>query len=322
MPSPKLQNAPGAIPAPELPATVAALKTNHRLVRLCDDFEPLAMAGTQFEDALITTRNEAVLLSGRGGYGALQTENTPFRLSRKRVNLRVASRETPTIFRCDPVDDADGPASLVAVDAQGVIFHRVQYRPGLDELVAASVPELENSEISPVASFASPAQPAQNVVPFSAIRTARETWDSADMGLHLNDLLQGGGETRRRSLPHIGRGRCWRVRADVLPSFLCFLADRGNSFARMAIGQGMLQAHVGPLSSARFLGSALLLDAENSVFSVAQDRIAEVWVCAARRSWHLELYDATGCAVGVLAGDPMADLSQWRDYLASLPAAM
>lgn len=322
MPSPKLQNATGAACAPDLPATVAELQINHRLVPLCGDFEPLAMAGTQFDDALITTRNTAVVLSGYGGYGAFQTENTTFRLSRRRVNLRVASHATPAIFRCDPRTareaGVEDPASIVVADSEGRIFHRVQYRAGLDALVARSVPELDAPSPAPRSD-----QPtARNVIPFGAIRNARDTWDSRDAGQHLNDLLHDRGHMRRKCLPHIGPGRCWRVRRDVLPSFLCFMVDRHFSFARMSIGQGLLQAHVGPLSSAQFLGAALLLEADGSVFSVAQDSIAEVWVCAARNHWHLELYDTAGRAVAVLAGDPMGDLPQWRDYLASLPAAL
>lgn len=303
-------------PKSEVPATLAGLRALTGVTELGHDLETLALLGTQFDDALFTTRNAAALMSDQGGYGALQGCEKPFRVSNKRVTFRFCRGATLSLARTAP-DEASGlPGSLIALDDDGQVHHRVQFRSEADTQLAHSL-----GVEAPVFTAWRPneAETLSNVVSLPAIRHAREHWDHLDAGSHLNDLIENGGTMRRNSLPHIGKERAWAIDPRVLPSFLEFLFDQREPFTRMVVAQGILHASAGRLDRFQTLGKLALCQSKRSTFSLDFTKVKEAWVIASRRQWQIELFDREENAVAVLAADPLADETKWRDYLASFP---
>lgn len=301
----------------QLPETITQLRALTQVTDLGQDLESLALIGTQFENALVTTRNNSALISDTGGYGPLQTNDMPFRLNRRRITLRINRNASLNVARSAEDSARDLHASLVATDSTGSVFHRVQYTSAYDTCIA--------NALDADTYFVPPAAPhiplADNIVPLAAIRQARESWDAADAGTHLNDLLIDGGLQRRRCLPHIGKDRCWRVVPDVVASFLCFLSDQKRSFTRMVPAPGLVQAHVGSATEVSMMGEMFIARFGQSMFSLNCADIAEAWVSASGRYWQLELFDAQHKVIAVLAADPMSETGSWNDFLASLPRA-
>lgn len=304
-------------PGADLPATLHDLRQITQVAELGHDLETLALIGTSFEDALFTTRNGGALISGRGGYGPLQTSNMPFRISRGRVTMRLAAGSQLRLARSAALKERALPGSVIAVDHGGHVHHRVQYVSPNDHCVAQALETIPERSVP----LQSPPVISSNVVSLAAIRAARMGWDRADAGIHLNGLLRDGGAERRNSLPHMGRERAWRVIPEVLPSFLAYLCDKHNSFARMVPAAGMLQASAEPIARANQIGSLFMGQGGQSVFSLDCAQICHAWVVASRRYWQLELYDGAGKALAVLADDPHGTAWTWRDLLASLPRA-
>ncbi|MBT4567861.1 MAG: hypothetical protein HOC45_08110, partial [Marinovum sp.] len=62
----------------ELPSTLKKMQAKAQVVPLGNDITALALAGVQWKDALISTRNDAAIISGRGGYGRYQATDCAF----------------------------------------------------------------------------------------------------------------------------------------------------------------------------------------------------------------------------------------------------
>ena len=242
--------------ADELPMTVSAMQALTDVQELGQDFEVLALIGTQFENALFSTRNNAALLTDTGGYGALQGCVRPFHLARSRVNLRF-SRGAGLRLLSTKMDEAEGmPASLLAVDPWGTIHHRVQLTSPEDFLVFDSIGVDPLQTQMPVAE--EPERPAKNVVSLPAILRACRNWDQMDAGQHMNGLMAFGGLDRFASLPHVGQSRAWQIKTGVLASFWEFLCDQSISFGRCVAAGGMLHSKIGIVDHFQLLGSLAL----------------------------------------------------------------
>jgi putative heme degradation protein len=316
-----------------LPETLADLQAGGALCPLDHDLEELALLGTAFEDVLISTRNGGALLVQQGGYGPLQTCGDIWRISPRRATLRVSSSAPVQVMRLAPNDqDATGQVrgAVLVADAAGRIMHRVQYRMPQDEMVAMSlVPRLAEDE-PPTFPAAQPANVAGTVVSLSAVRQARNDWIAADPGQHLNDLMQSGGQARCRMLPHIGSERAWQVVPQILESFLCYLARRGQSHSRMVPGgAGIIQMTGGTLSKVQRVETLLLAEGQpqirqgqpmrGSMLTLDLEQIDRIWVIASGAHWQLELYDVDETCLAILGPDPQVSSVDWRDLLVSLP---
>ncbi len=301
----------------QLPETITQLRALTQVTDLGQDFESLALIGTQFENALVTTRNNSALISDTGGYGPLQTNDMPFRLNRRRITLRINRSVNLNLARSAEDRTQNLHASLIASNSQGAVFHRVQYASTYDMRIANALGPDEHWR--PQTAVVAPM--ADNIVPLGVIRQACENWDTADAGTHLNDLLIDGGRQRRKCLPYIGKDRCWQVIPDVVASFLCFLSDQKRSFTRMVPAPGLVQAHVGSATDVSMIGEMFIGRFGQSTFSLNCADIAEAWVSACNRYWQLELFDVHKKAIAVLAADPMSETGSWNDFLASLPRA-
>ncbi|WP_271310814.1 hypothetical protein [Shimia sp. MMG029] len=277
--------------------------------------ETLALLGTQFDDALITTRNESALISGRGGYAPLQTTAMPFRISSRRVSLRLDPGAPLSLSRSALSSVARLPGSLVAAGVTGTIHHRVQFVKEYDERVALS---LDPTSSCPPAG-AEPEDTAANVIPLNAVRQARQHWDRNDAGMHLNEIMRMQGRVRRQNLPYLGANRAWRVLPAVLPSLLTYLKDRKRAFVRMVPSGGVLQAQTGSIETIATLGNFWIVGCGRSMFSMDFNAVKEVWVTASALHWQLELYDMDQKCFAAMAADPWSAPREWRELLTSLP---
>ncbi|MEM6741605.1 MAG: hypothetical protein AAF646_15965 [Pseudomonadota bacterium] len=299
-----------------LPQTRDEILALGDLVELGHDFEALALAGTQFEDALITTQNAGALIAGRGGYGALQTTGTSLRLSQaeRRMDVRFLPTSAINLARATTPASA-APTSVMAMDDAGRVRHRIQVTSTMDLLVALSLPRRANCTAAP------PLREGvdHNVVPLTAIRNARESWDQVDVAHHLNDFLFDGGVSRSRCLAHIGPNRAWRILPEIVPSFLDFLGRRRIGIARFVLGHGLMQSDVGILSDVRESDRVVVAREKQKSFALDLKEVASVWVTVCRQQWHLEFYDPQRAGVAVICADPSGNLATWRDLLCSLP---
>ncbi|MEM7060536.1 MAG: hypothetical protein AAF557_23395 [Pseudomonadota bacterium] len=280
--------------------------------------EELALTGTQFEDAVITTRNSGALISGQGGYCAFQPAHTPWRLSHRRVNIRVSPDSNLRLSRSQIDLEERIPGSIVATDRDGTIVHRIQYVMTQDRLVAEAL----TTKTADGDETASDDPTSGNVPSLVAVRAARDTWDTAGATAHLNDLIsRDSGRQRRQCLPHVGRNRAWKVRADVIPSFLIFLCDRKTGYARMVPGPGIVQADLSPITQVTKHADILVASGAGSIFSIDLDSIESAWVTACGMDWQIELYARDKRAIAILGFHPMENIPNWRDLLTSLPCA-
>ena len=297
----------------DTPRTLADQRQLGPLVAVEGDLETLALLGTQLSDALITTNNGAALLTGKGGYGPSQNTSSPFRISRNRINLRVCPCTNVQIFHAK---DTAGSRSLVVATPDGSITHRIVTRSDYDERVITALDDYEEGFSLPNQSSS---KAASNVVSLSAVRTARENWDRNDTGHHLNDILFDGGATRMHTLPHIGRNKAWQIIPETLPSFISYLLDKRFGHARLVPGSGFIQGDLVREGTASVVGSILLTRSAEQHFALDLDQVAAVWVTRIGPVSQIEIFDVDRRTIAILAADPMTNLPDWNELLASLP---
>ncbi|MEM6595013.1 MAG: hypothetical protein AAF672_09495 [Pseudomonadota bacterium] len=312
MPKLATRSAPRCLTQAPLPQALAEYDASANLSDIGAAFEPLALAGTLFDDALITTQNAGALISCGGGYGALQRSDMPLRLTRseRRADMRFASEQTVNLTRVEQ----DGRVSVVALDRHGQIQHRVQLGVHDDIAVAQSL------EVQPHQARAATEGFASNFIPLDAIRCARQGWRGADVGQHLNAFLVNGGTLRHRTLRHIGKYKAWEIGLCILPSFVTFLSDKAVSAARVVIGDGLMQLDVGALSGVETHDDVVIAGSETRRFALDFKQIASAWVTSMNRCSQLELYDANGCALAIIGSDPYERDGVFADMLLALPA--
>ncbi|KJZ18568.1 hypothetical protein [Loktanella sp. S4079] len=298
----------------ELPRTLKALREQTKVTTVGAGLETLALVGTQLTDALITTNNGAALLTGRGGYAAFQTAAMPFKLSRRRVNMRVSPDVPTNLVRSD--DPNNARQTLALANMNGDITHRVETLGGYDgRVVDAIEPQLSPNLQTP------PQQIDAGVVPLAAVRNARDNWETRDTGHHLNDILADNGHTRHQTLPYVGKNQAWRVTVQTLVSFVSFLCGRKIGHARLVPGDGFIQSDLSSAGQAQMADKVLLVRDEAANFALDISQVGSLWVTHFQGQSQLEIYDQNARAITILRSDPAEDLSYWNALLASLPPA-
>ncbi|MBT6096995.1 MAG: hypothetical protein HOM03_12865 [Marinovum sp.] len=298
----------------ELPSTLKKMQAKAQVVPLGNDITALALAGVQWKDALISTRNDAAIISGRGGYGRYQATDCAFNVSRAkhRLDIRVNAEAGPNL---SGVSAGSGRfISAFSTDDAEAVQHRVQVNTAHDHAVL--------SLFETTAHAAIPSQAViSNVLHLSAVRRARETWNDSAPGHHLNDMLLHQGRTRFQCLPHVGKGRAWQVAANLLGSFLAFLCDRKISVTRGVVAKGILQLDRGLLGADHTANGVMLMQDGTRSFAIDTKQVHQLWVAVAGQHWQLEVYRRDGTALAVLAADPFHPADHWHDLLNALPLA-
>ncbi|PRY76604.1 hypothetical protein CLV80_10868 [Yoonia maritima] len=297
-----------------LPRTLTALRQQGPVTSLGAGLDTLALVGTQLSDSLISTNNGVALLTGRGGYAPYQTSAMPFRLSRNRINMRIAPDVPTNLLRSK--DTTNARQSLVLACAGGDISHRIETACDYDGRVINAIEAQNEICAAPQA----PTIPG-DVVPLAAVRNARDNWDQRETGHHLNDILLDGGVTRHTTLPYVGKSRAWPVAKQTLTSFVSFLCDRKIGHARLVPGSGFIQGDLATSGTAQMADKILLVSGDNSNFALDLAQIASVWVTRFGRLSQLEIYDEKSRAITILGADPAADITYWNALLESLPPA-
>lgn len=275
--------------------------------------ETLALLGTQLDRALVTTNNGRSLLSGVGGFAAYQDNSSPFRISRRRLTFRVDAQAQVQLARTKGRAGTD--SALTVADATGALTLRIETDGGYDGAVLAGLSCTARRHF--VASAQS--RVGENVVELSTVRAARANWADSDLGQHLNDFLQDKGHARRSALPYLGRARARRVRVEILPSFLSYLAEHSISHVRLVPGAGYLQGDIFQAGTPRRLDQILLLEGGQQSFALDLSQIGSLWVTYIHRAAQLEIYDKRDQIMGVLAQDPHADPARWSSLLEAFP---
>ncbi|MEM8978263.1 MAG: hypothetical protein AAGD04_02195 [Pseudomonadota bacterium] len=294
-----------------LPHALAEYDASAQLSSLGAAFEPLAMVGTLFDDALVTTQNSGALMSCYGGYAALQRSDMPLRLTRaiSRADMRFAADQSINLTRVTEGERT----SLIALNRNNTVQHRVQLTAPGDGLAARAL-ERNAHCICPAASSKPP-----NVVSLTTIRSARQNWQSFDVGQHLNQFLCDRGQERHAALGHVGQSKAWEVGLGVLPSFVTFLCEKAVQTVRVVVGDGLLQMDVGALSQAETYDSVILATSRERSFAIDFSKVGSAWVTVSRCLSQLELYDDLGQGLAIIGRDPYQNPAIFTDMLLALP---
>lgn len=297
------------------PPTLDALEQAGPVSYLKADLETLALVGTQLAEALISTRNSAALISGRGGFAPYQDSARRFHASQNRVTFRV--HPTTPVHMTMSAGRA-GPEAVVSVsNAQGDIGMRIEAGDGYDACVLGALDRGEKRALDP----SSEESFGGNVISLGAVRSVKTHWSNSDAGQHLNEILDTTGRARASVLPYVGKGCAWRVQPQVLSSFVTFVTDRAIRHTRLVPGCGFVQGDVFKSGQVQLQDDILLVSGSGAHFALDLAQIATAWVTRFGGVSHLELFDHNDCAVAVLAPDPNSDVRVWNDLLASLPMA-
>lgn len=305
----------GLVQGTSLPQTLYDLDASIGLTLLHGDLETLALIGTQINSGIISTNNGAALLSQTGGYAPMTTTAMPHRLSRKRVNLRVAPNRTVHLARSGVNDN--GRQTLVVADDTGAIYHRIEVAETYDRAAIAAL-DAAARDSGPSQAIA-PTMPHDNIVSLSAVRCARATWDGCDTGQHLNDILADDGKTRSKTLPHIGKNKAWPVLVKTLKHFITHLHSSSISYVQNVSRNGLIQSMIAKGGTPRLLDQILMIQSDHQSFALDLMQVDSVWVTAVGPFHQLEMYAADGCAIAVFGADPKGDVRQWNALLCSLP---
>lgn len=303
--------------ANDLPQTLCDVRAMTDVVPLGHNLEGLALLGTQFEDAFITTQNESAVMTGRGGYGRFMNRGEVWRPLMNRVNLRVSEHSNLALSRCSSVPAQGLPTALIASDRNGNIVHRIHAVSSYDQNIAQALDE-DLSEPWPTPRTV---VQAHNVIQFPAIRQARMNWNEAGVGGHLNDLLSDRGRLRLHTLRHLSADAAWRISPTILPSFLMFLNDRNTPFVRGIVTDGMLQATCGPTTSVTEVDGIQRVSSAKSYFALNCAKLDEVWVIVVGKDYWIECYSHQNGIQSVIMCDPMFPEQDWRGFLSALPLA-
>ena len=300
-----------------LPRTLHDLDGSIGLTLLHGDLETLALIGTQINSGIISTNNGAALLSQMGGYAPITTTAMPHRLSRKRVNLRVAPNHIVHLARSEVGDN--GRLTLVVADDAGVIYHRIEVAEPYDQAVIATLDAAANEKgpFRPII----PTMPPNNIVSLSAVRCARATWDGYDTGQHLNNILADGGKSRSKILPHIGKNKAWPVLVKALKFFMIHLHNSLISYSQNVSGNGLIQSMIVKGGTLRILDKILMIQNQHHSFAIDLVQVDSVWVTAIGPFHQLEIYAADGRAIAVFGADTKCGIRHWNALLCSLPLA-
>ena len=296
----------------QLPGTLKEIQSQGTVVPLGNNIAALALAGVQWENALISTRNDAVIIAGIGGYGRYQSTACTFNVthSEHRLDIRVNAESGPNLSR---ILSGNGLfSSAFSTDDAELIQHRVQVDTLRDHAILSMIETIPHTEITQKPTIS-------DILHLSTVRRAIESWDDSDPGSHLNDMVLDEGRTRLQCLPHVGKGRAWQVASYPLCSFLTFLCDRKISFIRGVVAKGILQLDRGPLVMDHTSNGLMFMQGGSRSFSIDTKKIYQLWVTAFGQHWQLELYSRDGKALAIFAADPFYPKDHWRDLLNALP---
>ncbi|MEM7271029.1 MAG: hypothetical protein AAF401_17455 [Pseudomonadota bacterium] len=311
-----LQTAPAGVCAcaqqGEEPRTLADLERLGPVEFLGDSLRVLALIGTELSDSLISTYNGAALLMGRGGLAAYQDASMPLNFSSKRTTLRICAEAPVRLLRSTRVQN--GAPVLCVANGVGDVSLKIQTDGGYD---ACAINAMETYDPAP--SVGRTTRAADNVISLSPVRYARRSWDTGDVGTHLNDIIADCGQTRRSMLPHVGGDNAWAVAPNTVSSLITFLAEKGVRHARLVPGDGYVQADIASEERPQLLDQILVITGVRRNFALDLSQINSAWVTRIGDGSQLEIYRPTGKAVAVLAAVPEDDPRMWNALLESLP---
>ncbi len=298
----------------EQPRTLAELNQLSDVTYLDGGLETLALIGTQLDNALISTNNGAALLTGMGGLAPYQNVNMPFRISQKRITLRIRSEAPVHLISTNGQKKCND--LLVVADASGELFLKIETNGGYD-VQAIGISANEQAAAHLACSQSLP----EGVISLNAVRAARDAWSQSDAGKHLNDFCIDAGCIRLSTLPHIGKNWAWPVMRKVLLSFLSYLVNNQVRHARLVPGCGFLQGSLFQNGTVRIIDQIFLVSNELNNFALDLSQVTSCWVTRFSTVSHLELYSDADRAVAILAPDPNSDIRCWNNLLESLPMA-
>ncbi|MEM9319765.1 MAG: hypothetical protein AAGA70_12280 [Pseudomonadota bacterium] len=274
----------------------------------------VALLGTNLDNALITTNNSVALLSGMGGLAAYQDCSKPFRISQRRITLRIDASAQVDLALC--AGQAGANTVLNTLDREGNVSHRIEANDDYDKRVLRSLRRCTKEPAPP-----QPERHTENLISLSAVRNARDRWVTSDSGRHLNDLCIARGRDRLRTLRHVGRSRAWRVDGNVVTSFIECLCERDMQHMRLVPGNGFVLGDLFRGGTLQQLDRILLSTSPSSRFALDIGQVRDCWATRFRTVSHLELYSDDNRVAAVLAPDPHSDIKHWNEMLACLPPA-
>lgn len=299
-----------------LPQTLHDLTQTAETALIGYGFDRLALMGTQFQDALISTQNKGSLIIGRGGYGAYQLSSDPWRLYHKRVTLRFRLSDYAHIVH-SPIAQTD-KGSIAVANQAGAIFHRIQYHDPVDHYLAQMM--AADQDIDDNMSDNIDDRDVENVISLDKVLRVKKTWDHMSLETHLSDVMMHQGQMRLRYLPHVGQNHARKIQKEVLASFLKFLLHHHLALTLMVPSNGMLQCQSGLLTKLEKIKYLLILQSDAHQMAIDQAQLSSIWVIRSGRRCWLEFYGRDQTIQSLIMADPMANDRHWAALLESLPS--
>lgn len=231
--------------------------------------------------------------------------------SRHRITFRIRPDVPVSLFR------SAGPQtktmSLLLASRSGDVSHWIHVTSHYDEKVVAALDPVAEAWVPP-----RDCQFRQDVVSLSAVKHARNSWETSPPHTHMDAFLDDFGRERRQVLPHVGRERAWQISVQAVPEIFRHLHACGAHYIRSVPGQGFVHSHFG--STAKLTHDRRYLDevANLAVTTIDLAEIGSVWVTRMEWLHHVELYDRAGRAMLILSLDPFGDHRTWGGFLQSL----
>ena len=284
---------------------------------LCPERVLRALRSVPSDRVIFTTLNSHALVSGRGD--TLQTDK--FHLeghpAAQAITLERPSGDVigATIFET-ACPELRGLDALHFYSLSGELIHRVIFSPGNHSAVFANMDEIA---IQPPKDDI---QANDKVFSLTEIKSLKMNWDQLGALGHLEHLKRYQGRSRHKILPHMGRDRAIRMRAEGLFPWLNYLHKNGLVYSRIIPQFGWLQSDSSEVQSVSLSRGYIAVESAAGATLIDQSNISCCWetrfLDGGLSVSLIEIYSRCGKCVMVLAPFRNFLLNHWLEVTSKL----
>ncbi len=284
---------------------------------LCPERVLRALNGVPSDKVIFTTLNSHAMISGRGD--TLQTDK--FHLeghpAAQAVTIERPSGDVigATIFET-ACPELRGLDALHFYSLSGELIHRVIFSPGNHSAVFASMDEVH---IHPPKDHI---DSNDKVFSLTEIKSLKTNWDQLGALGHLEHLKRYRGRSRQKTLPHMGRDRAIRMRAEGLFPWLNYLHKNGLVYSRIIPQSGWLQSDSSEVQSVSLSNGYVAIESAVGATLIDQSNISYCWetrfLDGGVSVSLVEMYSRCGECVMVLAPFRNFLLNHWLEVTSQL----
>ena len=239
---------------------------------LCPERVLRALRGVPSDRVIFTTLNGHAIVSGRGD--TLQTDK--FHLeghpAAQAITLERPSGDVigATIFET-ACPELRGLDALHFYSLSGELIHRVIFSPGNYSAVFANMDEIA------IQSPKDYIEANDKVLSLTEIKSLKTNWDQLGTLGHLEHLKRYQGHSRQKTLPHMGRDKAIKMRAEGLFPWLNYLHKNGLVYSRIIPQLGWLQSDASEVQSVSLSRGYIAVESAAGATLIDQSSISCCW---------------------------------------------